>query len=127
MRSKNQVISLQSHKKSDLSPSSRPPLEPLISFHRTELSLILSCYGARVAQGEWRDYAIDMGRESAVFSIFRHTSDQPLYRLEKHPKLAQKQGAYLVRNDKGRVLKRGRDLSQVLKVFERKIALVDCF
>lgn len=74
--------------------------------------------------GEWRDYAIDMGREFAVFSIFRHTSERPLYRLEKHPKLTKKQGAYLVRNDKGMILKRGKDLSQVLKVFDKKLELV---
>ena len=103
----------------------KPQVEPLICFHRTELSLILSCYGNKVAQGDWRDYAIDMGRDCAVFSIFRHTSERPLFRLEKHPKLAKKQGAYLVRNDKGRVLKRGKQLNQVLKIFEKKLAVIE--
>lgn len=119
-------------------PSSSPSISPTsritatqkavvdgpVCFHRKELNLILSRYGAMVAAGHWRDYAIDMGRDCAVFSIFRHTSERPLYRLEKHPKLAAKQGAYLVRNERGMVLKRGRDLAQVLKVFEKKLELV---
>lgn len=98
---------------------------PFVSFHRRELNLILSRYGMKVAAGEWRDYAIDMNKDCAVFSIYRHSSDQPLYRLEKHPKLSAKQGAYLVRNEQGTILKRGHDLEQVLKVFEKKLAVVE--
>ena len=78
-----------------------------------------------VAQGAWRDYAIDMGRDYAVFSIFRHTSENPLYRLEKHPKLAKRQGAYLIRNHQGRILKRGKKLNQVLKIFENKLEVIE--
>ena len=67
-----------------------------ISFSRHELSEILKVYGRHVADGEWRDYAIDLLREKAVFSIFRRTSEMPLYRIEKNPKLARRQGAYSV-------------------------------
>lgn len=103
--------------------SSVSPLkpDPIVCFMRPELNVILSCYGMMVAKGEWRDYAIDMGRDLAVFSIFRHSSDRPLYRLEKNPKLSNKQGAYLVRNDQGRILKRGHDLKQVLKIFDKQL------
>lgn len=94
------------------------PAAPVVAFHRTELSLILSVYGRMVAAGEWRDYAIDCLRERAVFSVFRRASEAPLYRIEKTPKLAAKQGAYQVVGLDGRVLKRGRDLAQTLKVFE---------
>ena len=68
-----------------------------------------------------RDYAIDHLGDRAVFSIFRRTSETPLYRVEKRPKDAQRQGAWSVVSPGAGVLKRGRDLAQVLKVFDRKL------
>lgn len=91
-----------------------------VMFDRRELSTILSLYGRMVAQGEWRDYAIGMGRERAVFAVFRHTSESPLYRIEKHSKLRLKQGLYCVVATGGHILKRGNDLAQVLRVLEPK-------
>jgi hypothetical protein len=89
---------------------------PQVVFDRHELSAILTLYGHHVAAGEWRDYAIDFGRERAVFSVFRRTSEMPLYRIIKDPKLARKQGAYSVVAHGGLILKRGADLKQVLRV-----------
>ena len=97
---------------------------PQISFNRKELSLILGIYGSQVAQGEWRDYAIDFLRDRAVFSIFRRSSEMPLYRIEKHPRLARRQGAYAVVAPGGMILRRGHDLAQVLKVLIRAPRLV---
>jgi hypothetical protein len=91
-----------------------------VFFGRAELNLILSIYGRMVAAGEWRDYAIDSLKDAAVFSVFRRTSEVPLYRIEKQPKLMRRQGAYAVIAAGGYVLKRGHDLRQVLKVLERK-------
>lgn len=101
---------------------SRPsnPALRLTTFHRTELSLILRFYGRKVAEGEWRDYAIDHQRDQATFSIFRRTAEVPLYRVTKTPALARKQGVYAVVNAGGAVLKRGHDLEKVLRVFEKK-------
>lgn len=93
---------------------------PKVFFDRGELNLILSIYGRMVATGEWRDYAIDGLKESAVFSIFRRSSEMPLYRIEKRPKLARRQGAYAVIAASGQILKRGHDLARVLNVLERK-------
>jgi Protein of unknown function (DUF2794) len=87
-----------------------------VSFDRQELSLILNLYGRFVASGEWRDYAMDFGRDKATFSVFRRASEQPLYRIVKDPDLARKQGQYAVIAQGGLILKRGQDLSQVLKV-----------
>lgn len=102
-----------------------PPRQPdLVSFDRRELSAILTVYGRMVAAGEWRDYAIDATREAAVFSIFRRTAEHPLYRVEKRPRLALRQGAYGVVAMDGRILKRGRDLGQVLRVFDGMILKV---
>lgn len=102
----------------------RHPVVPAARFDRQELTQILDLYGRMVAAGEWRDYALDMGRERAVFSVYRRTSEYPLYRIEKTPKLARKQGAYSVVTATGLILKRGNDLKRVLAVLEKGIRIV---
>ena len=92
-----------------------------VSFDRRELGLILSLYGRMVARGEWRDYGISALREFAVFSVFRRTAENPMYRIEKRPKLRAKQGMYSVVGMDGQVLRRGHDLAMVLRVLERKL------
>lgn len=92
-----------------------------VSFNRAELSVILGLYGQMVAAGEWRDYGISMLREVAVFAVFRHTAENPLYRIEKRPKLTARQQQYAVIGMDGRILKRGADLRAVLRVLERKL------
>lgn len=95
-------------------------------FNRRELDQILRVYGRKVADGEWRDYAIDQRRDEAVFSVFRRSSETPLYRIVKQPKLARKQGAYAVIAGTGYILKRGHELETVLRVLEpRRLRLVD--
>ncbi|KHJ55340.1 hypothetical protein LA66_01310 [Aureimonas altamirensis] len=94
---------------------------PVVSFDRRELSEILRIYGRMVAAGEWRDYAIDTLKDRAVFSIFRRTSEMPLFRVEKDPRLARRQGAYSVIGAGGTVLKRGHELSSVLRVLDKAI------
>ncbi len=90
-----------------------------IAFNRKELNQILSVYGRKVADGEWRDYAIDALKEKAVFSVFRRATEYPLYMIEKQPKLDRKQGAYAVVAASGLIMKRGHDLAQVLRVIDR--------
>ncbi|PVB61199.1 DUF2794 domain-containing protein [Labrenzia sp. 011] len=97
-----------------------PPPKPVVAFNRRELDTILRLYGRMVADGEWRDYAIDLLKDRAVFSVFRRSSEMPLYRIEKDPKLARRQGAFSVVATGGVVLKRGHELAQVLKVLEKK-------
>jgi len=89
-------------------------------FTRPELVRILGLYGQFVAAGEWRDYAIDLLKDAAVFSIFRRASEVPLYRIEKRPRLAGRQGAWMVVSMTGAILKRGHDVAQVLRVFDRQ-------
>ena len=81
--------------------------------------MILSLYGRMVAAGEWRDYGISCLREVAVFSVFRRTAENPLYRIEKRPKLRDRQGMYAVIGMDGQILRRGHDLKTVLRVLER--------
>jgi hypothetical protein len=92
-----------------------------VRFDRRELGLILRVYGRMVAAGEWRDYAIAAMRDLAVFAIFRRTAETPLYRIEKRPNLRARQGLYAVVGVDGRVLRRGQDLDQVLKVLEKRL------
>ena len=93
-------------------------------FDRQELSAILSLYGRMVAAGEWRDYGISSLRDAAVFSVFRRTAENPLYRIEKRPGLRNRQGMYAVIGMDGFVLKRGHELAQVLRVLERKLVRI---
>ena len=95
-----------------------------VTFDRLELNRILNLYGRMVADGEWRDYAIDFLRDRAVFSIFRRASEVPLYRIEKDPRLARKQGMYSVISASGLILRRGHELERVLLAIDRKPALV---
>jgi hypothetical protein len=89
-----------------------------VTFDRPELNRILSVYGRMVACGEWRDYALDFLEEAAVFSIFRHAAEMPLFRVEKRPRA--KQGQYSVIAAGGMILKRGHELAQVLRIFDKK-------
>ncbi len=96
-----------------------------VTFHRLELNAILRIYGRMVGEGEWRDYAIDHLVDRAVFSVFRRSGDLPLYRIEKNPKLVAKQGAFSIVNAQGQNLKRGHELAQVLKFFDKVQKLRD--
>jgi Protein of unknown function (DUF2794) len=96
-----------------------------IMFDRRELDRIFQIYSRMVGGGEWRDYAIDALADRAVFSVFRRASEYPLYRIEKNPKLARKQGAFSVVSSSGVILKRGHELGAVLSVFEKGLRLVE--
>ncbi|MEM6537206.1 MAG: DUF2794 domain-containing protein [Pseudomonadota bacterium] len=102
------------------SGANRRKIAEPVAFTRAELNRILNIYGQFVAAGEWRDYAIDHLRDAAVFSVFRRASEAPLYRIEKRPSLSRKQGAWVVVAMTGTILKRGHDLSHVLRIFDRK-------
>ena len=116
-RDSSTVIDIREYKKN------KDPLP--VTFHRRELDAILRIYGRMVGEGEWRDYAIDHLKEKAVFSVFKRSGEMPLYRIEKNPRLAAKQGAYSVVNVDGRILKRGHELPQVLKVFDKVLKLIE--
>src|ERR1700712_2677439 len=99
-----------------------PRQKPYVGFDRRELNTILNVYGRKVAAGEWRDYAMDFLKDRALFSVYKHPSERPLFVIEKNPKLRARQGQYLVTTQEGRVLKRGHDLETVLRVLQ--LALV---
>ncbi|RAK67669.1 DUF2794 domain-containing protein [Phenylobacterium kunshanense] len=102
-----------------LDPSHSVPRQAGVFFERRELERLLRLYGRMVAAGEWRDYGMDSLRDCAVFSVFRRTSEAPLYRIEKRPALARKQGAWAVVGEGGHILRRGHELDQVLRFFDK--------
>lgn len=95
-----------------------------VTFNRRELNRILDLYGRKVAAGEWRDYAIDFLKDRAVFSVFRRSSEVPLYRIEKNPKLSRRQGAYSVISATGLIVRRGHELDRVLRSIDVSLSLV---
>jgi hypothetical protein len=97
----------------------RSPTAPHVTFSRFELNRILDLYGRKVAAGEWRDYTIDFLKDRAVFSVFRRTSEVPLYRIEKNPKLERRQGAYSVISATGLIVRRGHELDRVLRSIDK--------
>lgn len=108
-----------------MNSASSPGREKVTVFDRHELREIFRVYGRKVAEGEWRDYALDMGADKAVFSVFRRSCEWPLFMIEKAPKLARKQGAYSVIAATGLILKRGHDLTRVLGVLDKGLRSVD--
>lgn len=98
--------------------------ENKVAFNRRELNEILGLYGRKVANGEWRDYAIDALHEKAVFSVFRHTAEFPLYRIEKHGRRARRYGVYRIIAAGGLIVKHGHSLGQVLNVLDRRLRTV---
>ena len=114
------VLSFDDFRPAPSKTTNRAGKETVVVFGRVELDLILQLYSRMVMAGDWRDYAVAFERHEAVFSIFRRSSEMPIYRIVKRPKLARKQGAYAVLTAEGRILRRGRELAAVLKVLEKK-------
>lgn len=102
-----------------LDPSSSAPKGAGVFFERRELERLLRLYGRMVAAGEWRDYGMDSLQDRAVFSVFRRSSEAPLYRIEKHPALSRRQGAWAIVGHGGHILRRGHELDQVLRFFDK--------
>ena len=92
----------------------------IVSFDRRELSRLLSLYSVRVASGEWRDYAIDFRPGMAVFSIFRHTAEQPLFAIAKVVGGSARVSPWTVYAGPRR-LAQGDDLAEVLRIFDRRL------
>ena len=94
---------------------------PIATFDRKELMRILDLYGRMVAAGHWRDYALRIDPDVAVFAAFRRHSERPEVRIEKRPALRLKQGAFALIGEHGAVLKRGQELNNVLAPLERRL------
>src|SRR3954471_9348197 len=92
-----------------------------VGYDRAELTRILDLYGRMVAAGHWRDYAIQLDADAAVFAAFRRAAERPEYRIEKRPALRNRQGMWALLGESGVVLKRGHELGPVLAPIERRL------
>ena len=109
-----------------LDPSHSAPRGAGVFFVRRELERLLRLYGRMVAAGEWRDYGMDALHDCAVFSVFRRTAEAPLYRIEKRPSLSRRQGAWAILGQGDHILRRGHELEQVLRFFDKgRFSVVD--
>jgi hypothetical protein len=95
-----------------------------VTFSRAELSRILNVYSMRVASGEWRDYAIDHVPGLAVFSIFRHTLERPVFSIVKFRQMGDRRFFEFAVFQGPRLLRRSGKLPDALKILERKLKLV---
>lgn len=103
-----------------VTPFPTPSKATQVGFERLELMRILDLYGRMVAAGHWRDYAIDLGKDAAVFAAFRRAAERPEFRIEKRPSLRNKQGMWALIGEAGAVVKRGHELGPVLAPVERR-------
>ncbi|MEO3429621.1 DUF2794 domain-containing protein [Pelagibius sp. CAU 1746] len=92
-----------------------------VFFDRAELNQLLSLYSRNVASGEWRDYAIDQAGGAAIFSVFRHTHDAPLYAIAKQRN--NRSIEYVVFSGREKI-KRSNNLRDALKVFRKRLRVV---
>ena len=95
--------------------------KPTASFDRKEWTRILDLYGRMVSAGHWRDYALRIDPDVAIFAAFRRSSERPEARIEKRAALRLKQGEFCLISEHGLVLKRGHDLNAVLAPLERRL------
>ncbi len=122
---KDGTVSLELvHTTQDRPQATQTKVPAIVAFDRKELALILNVYGRKVGQGEWRDYAMDFLKDRAVFSVYARVSERPLFIIEKTPRLRNRQGQYAVTNQQGRILKRGHELSLVLRVLDPDLVVV---
>ena len=107
------------------SPGTASPISASqVTFDRAELNRLFGLYGRKVAAGEWRDYAIDFLKDRAVFSVFRRACEMPLYRIEKNPRLARRQGTYSLISATGLIIRRGQELDRVLRAIDKSLSVV---
>ena len=93
----------------------------MVNFHRRELEPILKIYGQMVSSGDCRDYSISSSFSSAIFSVFRRSTETPLYMIVKTPKLSKRGGMYSVIAMNGQIIKQGKDLNRVLQILNKKL------
>jgi len=103
-------------------PARQPAV--VVGFDRLELMRIMDLYGRMVSAGQWRDYAMDFGKDAASFCAFRRAAERPQARVEKRPALRAKQGMWTLFGETGQVLKRGHDLAGVLSPLERRLVKI---
>jgi len=89
-------------------------------FSKEELNLILSVYGKGISSGKWKDYAIDSSIKETIFSIYKHASEMPIYRIIKNHKSRRTDERWTIKSTSGQIIKRNKNLSYLLNYFKEK-------
>ena len=89
-----------------------------VYFNRHELRRLLDVYSRRVMSGEWKDYAIDHQSGRAIFSVFRHSFDSPLFAIAK--RRDGKRCAYQVFSGP-RKIRQSSTIEGALSIFDKKL------
>ena len=94
-----------------------------VFFSKLELTSILSLYSKQVSKGFWKDYALDTQNGTAIFSIFRHTHDKPIYQIiKKRLKGLKNINEFYILKDSG-LISKSTDLFTILNKFEKKLSI----
>ena len=94
-----------------------------IFFSKLELTSILSLYSKQVSRGFWKDYALDSQNGTAIFSIFRHTHDKPIYQIiKKRLKGLKNINEFYILKD-SELISKSTDLLMILNKFEKKLSI----
>ena len=95
----------------------------IIFLSKLELTSILSLYSKQVSRGFWKDYAMDSQNETAIFSIFRHTHDKPIYQIiKKRLKGLKNINEFYILKDI-EIISKSSDLLTILNKFEKKLSI----
>jgi hypothetical protein len=94
-----------------------------VFFSKLELTSILSLYSKQVSRGFWKDYALDSQNGTAIFSIFRHTHDKPIYQIiKKRLKGIKNINEFYILKD-SELISKSTDLLMILNKFEKKLSI----
>ena len=95
----------------------------LIFFSKLELTAILNLYSKQVSKGSWRDYALDSQVDTAIFSIYRHTHDKPLYKIiKKSQKGFRNKPEFSIQNEMS-IINKSNEILTILSKFEKKLSI----
>ena len=95
----------------------------IIFFSKLELSSILNLYSKEVSKGNWRDYALDSKIDNAIFSIYRHTQDKPMFQIIKNSQkgFRNKPSFYIKKGEE--IISKSKSLFTILSNFEKKLSI----
>ena len=95
----------------------------IIFFSKLELSSILNLYSKQVSKGNWKDYALDSKIDNAIFSIYRHTQDKPMFQIIKNSQkgFRNKPSFYIKKGEE--IISKNKSLFTILSNFEKKLSI----
>ena len=95
----------------------------LIFFSKIELTSILNLYSKQVSKGYWKDYAFDSKIDNAVFSVYKHSHDKPMYQIIKNShKGFRNKPIFLIKKDE-KIISKSNSLLIILSNFEKKLSI----